>query len=70
MKRLVLLSVLFFLALGAMAQLEIKPGSFVEVLGFVNINDKQYDDNGTPYAVIKVRTENINDKERQGTPQT
>ena len=48
------------------AQLEVKPGSFKEVVGFVNINvDKMYDDNDKPYAVLKVRTENINDKQRR-----
>ena len=48
------------------AQLEVKQGSFKEVLGFVNINtDKMYDDNDKPYSVLKVRTENINDKQRR-----
>lgn len=48
------------------AQLEVIPGSFKEVVGFVNINvDKMYDDNDKPYAVLKVRTENINDKQRR-----
>lgn len=65
MKRLVLFLGFMLFSLGAMAQLEVKPDSFVEVVGFVNINAKQFDDNGTPYAVIKVRTENITDKERR-----
>lgn len=50
------------------AQLEVKHGSFKEVPGFVNINpdpDYQADDNDLPLAVIKVRTENINDKQRR-----
>ncbi len=52
----------------AFAQLEVKKGSFKEVPGFVNINpDENYqnDDNDLPYAVIKVRTENITDKQRR-----
>ena len=51
-----------------LAQLEVKEGSFKEVPGFVNINpDENYqrDDNNLPFAVIKVRTENINDKQRR-----
>ncbi|MBQ2187148.1 MAG: PEGA domain-containing protein [Bacteroidales bacterium] len=55
----------FLLSLNANAQISVKQGSFKEVEGFVNIDDKQYDDNGTSYAVIKVRTENITDKERR-----
>lgn len=48
------------------AQLEVKEGSFKEVVGFVNIDpDKQTDDNDQPYAVLKVRTENINAKQRR-----
>lgn len=53
------------LSLNMMAQLEVKKDSFKEVDGFVNINtDMMYDDNDKPYAVLKVKTENINDKER------
>lgn len=49
----------------AFAQLEVKKGSFKEVPGFVNINtDKMDDDNNVLYAVIKVNTVNINDKQR------
>lgn len=48
------------------AQLEVKKDSFKEVKGFVNINlDIQTDDNDVPYAVLKVKTENINDKQRR-----
>ena len=50
------------------AQLEVKSGSFKEVPGFVNINpdpNYQTDDNDLPFAVIKVRTENITDKQRR-----
>ena len=48
------------------AQLEVKEGSFKEVPGFVNINvDKMYDDNDKPYAVLKIKTENIGSKQRR-----
>jgi hypothetical protein len=46
----------------------VKSNSFKEVPGFVNINpdqDYQFDDNDLPFAVIKVRTENITDKQRR-----
>ncbi len=66
MKRLTTILFLLILSLGAMAQLEVKPDSFKEVAGFVNINlDIQTDDNEMPYAVVKVKTENINDKQRR-----
>lgn len=55
-----------FLSLTAFAQLEVKKGSFKEVPGFVNINTEiMDDDNNILYAVIKVNTVNINDKQRQ-----
>ena len=56
------------LSMNLLAQLEVKEGSFKEVPGFVNINpDENYqkDDNNLPYAVIKIKTENINDKQRR-----
>lgn len=66
MKKLTAILFLFFLSLSAMAQLEVKSGSFKEVAGFVNINmDIQTDDNDVPFAVLKVKTENINDKQRR-----
>lgn len=66
MRRFLLLALgIFLFSLGAKAQIEVKQDSFKEVAGFVNIDIKQYDDNGTSYAVIKVRTENITDKERR-----
>jgi len=47
------------------AQLEVKEGSFKKVEGFVNLNPNiQSDDNDVLYAVVKIRTENINDKQR------
>ena len=66
MKKVLLSFVLLFFSVTAIAQLEVKEGSFKEVLGFVNINiDKMYDDNEKPYAVLKIRTENINSKQRR-----
>lgn len=66
MKRLTAILFLFLLSLSATAQLEVKPDSFMEVVGFVNINnDIMTDDNNVPYAVVKVKTENINDKQRR-----
>ncbi|MDY6437374.1 MAG: PEGA domain-containing protein [Bacteroidales bacterium] len=64
----ILLCAVFLASMGANAQLEVKAGSFKEVPGFVNVNpdpNYQTDDNTLPYAVIKVRTENINDKQRR-----
>jgi len=61
----VLLFILTLLSFSALAQLEVKPDSFKEVPGFVNINTElMEDDNNVLYAVIKVNTENINDKQR------
>ena len=68
MKKLCLLLFSIFLIMPAFAQLEVKPGSFKEVPGFVNLNNDlnyQTDDNDLPFAVIKVRTENITDKQRR-----
>lgn len=68
MRKFLFLLFALFLYVSAFAQLEVKPGSFKEVHGFVNINDDpnyQTDDNDLPYAVIKVRTENITDKQRR-----
>ena len=56
------------LSIPLLAQLEVKEGSFKDVPGFINANpDENYqtDDNNLPFAVIKVRTENINDKQRR-----
>ena len=66
MKKLLLVLFVSVLSLPLFAQLEVKPNSFKEVNGFVNIDpDKQTDDNDQPYAVVKVKTENINDKQRR-----
>jgi hypothetical protein len=66
MKRLLLLVVSLLLSVMAFAQLEVREGSFKEVQGFVNINaEKMYDDNERPYAVLKIKTENIDSKQRR-----
>lgn len=65
MRKLIMLFFSVILSYNLMAQLEVKEGSFKEVEGFVNINtDIMFDDNDKPYAVLKVKTENINDKDR------
>lgn len=68
MRKLYALFLMLLASLMSYAQLEVKPGSFKEVPGFVNLNpDENYqlDDNDLPFAVIKVRTENINDEQRR-----
>lgn len=67
-KKFLLLLWVQILSIPLIAQLEIKEGSFREVPGFVNINSDpnyQNDDNDLPFAVVKVRTENITDKQRR-----
>lgn len=65
-RKITILLLAIILSFSASAQLEIKPDSFKEVKGFVNINlDIQTDDNEVPYAILKVKTENINDKQRR-----
>lgn len=65
MKKSIILLLSLFLSINVIAQLEVKKGSFKKVEGFVNINpDIQTDDNDKPYAVLKIRTENITDKQR------
>lgn len=68
MKRFLLLLLALYISIAGYSQLEVKPGSFKEVPGFVNINpdpNYQADDNELPFAVIKVRTESITDKQRR-----
>ena len=66
MKNYLLLVVAVLLSVAAFAQLEVKEGSFKEVKGIVNINtEKMYDDNDRPYAVLKIKTENIDSKQRR-----
>ena len=65
-RKLTILFLAIIFSVPAFAQLEVKSDSFKEVKGFVNINlDIQTDDNDIPYAVVKVKTENINDKQRR-----
>lgn len=65
MKHILITLLAMLLSFTALAQLEVKKGSFNEVTGFVNIDlDRQNDINDNPYAVIKVKTENINDEQR------
>ena len=65
MRKLSLVLLFFLVSWNAVSQIEVKKDSFKEVEGFVNINiDKQYDDNDKPYSVLKIKTENINDKQR------
>lgn len=66
MRKFLFLFFTLFISATLWAQLEIKEGSFKEVSGFVNINtDKMYDDNDKPYAVLKIKTENISGKQRR-----
>ena len=65
MKQLHFLLVALVLSTTMSAQITVKPGSFREVEGFINNSrDKQSDDNDVPYSVLKIKTENINDKQR------
>lgn len=65
-KQLFILIFTLSLSFPGFSQLEIRPESFKEVYGFVNINtDKMYDENDKPYAVLKIKTENISSKERR-----
>lgn len=66
MKKVFLFIVTVLLSFNVFAQLEVRQGSFHKVEGFVNLNmDKQTDDNDGPYAVLKIRTENIDGKQRR-----
>lgn len=63
-KHLVLLFALV-LSITSFAQLEVSPNSFKQIEGFVNDNpDIQTDDNEKPFSVIKMKTENLNDEQR------
>ena len=62
MKKFIYAVLLVFLSLPAFSQLEVKENSFHEVPGFTNTNpdpDYQSDDNYFPFAIIKIKTENI-----------
>ncbi len=66
MKKSLLLILLIISSLICSAQLQVKEDSFKNVESFVNINtEKMFDDNDKPYAVLKIKTENINDQQRR-----
>lgn len=68
MKKFLIFIIGVFLSLQAFSQLEVKENSFREVPGFTNTNpdpDYQSDDNYFPFAIIKIKTENIDDKQRR-----
>lgn len=66
MKKSLFLLIALICSITAFSQLEVRPSSFKEVVGFVNIDpDKQTDVNEQPYAVLKIKTENINNKQRR-----
>ena len=65
-RKFVVLFIALIMTISVYAQLEVKENSFKEVPRFVNINtEKMYDDNDKPYAVLKIKTENIGSKERR-----
>ncbi len=64
-RKIILLLFATLISVAAFAQLEIKDGSFKKIDGFANQNPElQTDANNVYYAVIKVKTVNINDKQR------
>lgn len=65
MKKLLFLLFITLLTNTVFAQLEVKKDSFKIVLGFENSNPNlQTDENNMPYAVLRVKTVNLNDKQR------
>lgn len=65
MKRIIALCIGLLLSTIALAQLQVKEGSFKEIDGFINTHQSyQNDDNEKPYAVIIIRTENMSAKQR------
>ncbi|MBP9995065.1 MAG: hypothetical protein KBT67_09045, partial [bacterium] len=65
MRKYITLIIMVLLTLGVKAQLVVEPGSFKEVPGFVILDHDKTDINDVPFAVIKVRTQNIDDKQRR-----
>ena len=65
MRRYITLIIMMLLSLGVKAQLVVEPGSFKEVPGFVILDHDKTDINDVPFAVIKVRTQNIDDMQRR-----
>ena len=59
MKKLSLFLLLFLISLGIRAQISVKDGSFKEVGQFYTMLEDMTDDNYTPFAVIRVKTEKM-----------
>ena len=65
MKKL-LLVLLTFISLNAVAQIKVKEGSFHQIEGFVMLDKNEHlDMNNAPMALIKISTENIKAEERR-----
>lgn len=66
MKKILVLLFVLVLSITSFAQLDVSPNSFKQIEGFVNDNpDIQTDDNNKPFAVIKMKTENIDEEQRR-----
>ena len=63
MRRIFTLLSLLLLPLLGMSQLRVVEGSFKEIPGFVDMSEKT-DDNNKPFAVVIIKTLNINEQER------
>ncbi|MCQ2318890.1 MAG: PEGA domain-containing protein [Bacteroidales bacterium] len=65
MRKYIVLIVTLLLTLNVKAQLVVEPDSFKEVPGFVILDHDKTDINDVPFAVIKIRTRNIDDSQRR-----
>ena len=65
MKKISFLIILFLVSLGIRAQISVKEDSFKEVGQFFTMKEDMTDDNYTPYAVIRIKTENMGADELQ-----
>ena len=65
MRKYIVLIVTLLLTLNVKAQLVVEPDSFKEVPGFVILDHDRTDINDVPFAVIKIRTRNIDDSQRR-----
>ena len=65
MRKYIVLIVTLLLTLNVKAQLVVEPDSFKEVPGFVILDHDKTDVNDVPFAVIKIRTRNIDDSQRR-----
>lgn len=63
MRRIFTLLSFLLLPLLGMSQLRVVEGSFKEIPGFVDMSEKT-DDNNKPFAVVIIKTLNINEQER------